>query len=65
MLKKREADCIAQSEKLADKHMWLSQESLMEPELREEFKQFDWDFKLEEYEKKIFNEPFILPKKCF
>ncbi len=37
----------------------------MEPELREEFKQFDWDFKLEEYEKKIFKEPFIFSKKCF
>ena len=37
----------------------------MEHEFREEFKQFDWDFKLEEYEKKIFKEPFIFSKKCF
>lgn len=65
VLKKREADCIAQSEIIADKHMWLSKGSLMEPELREDFKQMDWDFKLEEQEKRIFTEPFIFSKKCF
>jgi hypothetical protein len=37
----------------------------MEPELREDFKQMDWDFKLEEQEKRIFTEPFIFSKKCF